>query len=398
LIYLEVELLIEVRDSAVNSVAMPKTVLVDFEGALDSYTGVPICTKNDVVALNNAGFKTILWFSSANPDTVIRIKKWLSDEVRFIERSNVILLDSRPRNLYLWILQLLRFPLRVPKVDFFYCVLFPGVRLRSKAQRIIRVHDPYSQSKNRLGSSIESPARVRLRIAKILRMDAFLSVFSKSILVANSKWTVRRLLSAHGIPEEKFSVIYNLLQFDEKQGQLVTPPKPYFIFVGGQRQRKDPISIIEVWASSQVSQQADLIIVGDVPIERLSMKARKMLQLSNLRIVKNLSSSELKTLIVNSVGTIFMSHGEGWGLPVAESLACGRRVICNDLEVFREVAENWAYYFPTRSPMQAVPLMERLLLERINDVETRSEILNFSRRYSVSNISGSWREVLLNQK
>ena len=395
MIYLEVEPLIEVRDSAVNSVAMPKTVLVDFEGALDSYTGVPICTKNDVVALNNAGFKTILWFSSSNPDSVGRINKWLSDEVRLIDKSNVILLDSRPRNLYLWILQLLRFPLRVPKVDFFYCVLFPGVRLRSKAQRIIRVHDPYSQSKNRLGSFIESPARIRLRIAKILRMDAFLSVFSKSILVANSKWTVRRLLSAHGIPEEKFSVIYNLLQFDEKQGQLVTPPKPYFIFVGGQRQRKDPISIIEVWASSQVSQQADLIIVGDVPIERLSIKVREMLQLSNLRIVKNLSSGELKTLIVNSVGTIFMSYGEGWGLPIAESLVCGRRVICNDLEVFREVAENWAYYFPTHSPIQAVTLMKLLISETKVDQTTRASVLEFSKRYRVDQLSHKWREVLL---
>ena len=371
-------------------------VFVDFHGALDSYTGIPLCTKNDVIALAKAGCTLTLWIRGT--DEKNKVQEWVKREERITNPHQIHILTGRPKNSLLWLIQLIRFPLNLGNFDFYYFSLFPGVRFRGLGKRILRVHDPYSKVPNRLVTFFEEKTKLKLRFAKLLRLDAFLSVLDTANLVFNSQFTATRVLQIYQ-PRQFSSVIYNLVQFHSSILEPKTKDNsfyPYFIFVGGQRQRKDPVTIINIWASGVLCQKVNFIVVGSVPEHLLSREAIHARNEGKLRFLENIDGDDLRILIENSVASIFYSFGEGWGQPIAESLACGKRVVCNDLEVFREVANGWANYFPTYRPREIEPILLDLL-SRAGEVNSEtSKIRAFSKRYQVDSLSKAWLDMFDN--
>lgn len=369
------------------------TILVDFEGVIDNFTGIPLCTKNDVIALNNAGFNLVLWVSKNT--RVDRIQSWIDNERRISDKSRMELLSTRPKNFLLWILQLFRVKLAVHSFQFFYCNLFPGIRFRNSFVRIIRMHDPFSLHGNRRSILTEKTIRTKLKLAKLLRTDAFLSVSKTSLIVCNSNFTAKRCKEIYGSNIDRLGVIYSLVQFEILESHHKdTLGLPYLVFIGGQRQRKDPIRIIELWSHSSLSESLQLVVVGYIPLENLSETARKRLAAGDLRLETGLSAEELRDLISASIGTIFFSYGEGWGQPLAESLACGKTVICNDLEVFHEVVDVWGLFFSTESPEQSLTLMKKLLMEQDIFKDKELQIKHFAQRYELNSISSTWANLL----
>lgn len=59
----------------------------------------------------------------------------------------------------------------------------------------------------------------------------------------------------------------------------------------------------------------------------------------------NCSDTELGILYENCSFVLVASQGEGFGLPLLEALGHGKRVLCRDLPVFREVGGTQVYYF-----------------------------------------------------
>jgi glycosyltransferase involved in cell wall biosynthesis len=54
---------------------------------------------------------------------------------------------------------------------------------------------------------------------------------------------------------------------------------------------------------------------------------------------------DLATLYRHATAVVQPSLYEGFGLPLAEALAAGGRVLCSDIPAFREVCGPWATYF-----------------------------------------------------
>lgn len=63
-----------------------------------------------------------------------------------------------------------------------------------------------------------------------------------------------------------------------------------------------------------------------------------------IKIVSGLKDSELNWLYANCSFTVYPALYEGWGLPVAESLAYGKPVICSDVSSVPEVGGEYAIY------------------------------------------------------
>ena len=154
--------------------------------------------------------------------------------------------------------------------------------------------------------------------------------------------------------------------------------------------------MIEVWAHSDLPETLGLKIIGTIDVSTFSNAAKEMISSGILTIHTNISANELRDLVEGSIGTIFYSYGEGWGQPLAESLCCGKKVVCNDLEVFHEVLGEWGLFFPTNSPEMVIPQLQKLFEDKEKNRNQADQIKNFAKRYMAEGVGKSWQEVLDN--
>lgn len=88
-----------------------------------------------------------------------------------------------------------------------------------------------------------------------------------------------------------------------------------------------------------------------------------------IRVVGNLSDEGLSALYRDSLFTVFPSHCEGWGLPVAESLVHGRLCVASNATSIPEVGGPFALYHDPLDVDAACRLVEAALF----DGRTRGE-------------------------
>ncbi|EMQ2846248.1 glycosyltransferase [Proteus mirabilis] len=78
---------------------------------------------------------------------------------------------------------------------------------------------------------------------------------------------------------------------------------------------------------------------------------------------------------------ISTSHVESFGLTLIEALSHGCDIICPEQPVFKEVAENWAYYYTPNDINALTDSLNKLLLSRQNKKDN-IKLKNFLKRYS----------------
>jgi glycosyltransferase involved in cell wall biosynthesis len=125
--------------------------------------------------------------------------------------------------------------------------------------------------------------------------------------------------------------------------------KKTFLMVGTIEPRKGHSIVLdafdELWLEAK---DINLVIVGrpgwcnDVLIERLNK--HKNLN-KNLFWLRDLSDQSLDVLYRECTCLIVASEGEGFGLPLIEAAQYGLPIIARDIPIFKEVAQEHAYYF-----------------------------------------------------
>jgi glycosyltransferase involved in cell wall biosynthesis len=69
-----------------------------------------------------------------------------------------------------------------------------------------------------------------------------------------------------------------------------------------------------------------------------------------LHLHENPSDGEITDLYDGAAGLLFVSLGEGFGLPLVEAANHGIPILCSDLPVFREICGDYATYISGREP------------------------------------------------
>ena len=346
------------------------SILVDFEDAFTTPTGIPTALVNDVICLILSGFNLILWYSDQSKTP--QIYSWMSKYLNEEQQSRVHLLNSRPRNLKMWIAQFAPWIFKQNVYcDFSYASLFPRLPIKGYQRPILRIYDPFGSNSSPLKTlfnTLFSGATIKNALARAIRTYGYFKLNKQHLVKIYISDSTRKLCySIYHDSNPSDLVIYPTVQFavQDLVSKSIKPiitnnPKPYFIFIGGQRQRKNPLSIVNLWAESLHLYEFNLVIVGSIDVNKLSSAVVKAINTGRLKTLKNISVEELRAHIENSEGIVYNTLPDGFGYPIAEGIYLQKPVICNDLEVFREIGGSYPHFFGIENYTQALQILTDL--------------------------------------
>jgi glycosyltransferase involved in cell wall biosynthesis len=143
---------------------------------------------------------------------------------------------------------------------------------------------------------------------------------------------------------------------------------PWLLHVGSTIQRKRIDVLLEVFASVRRKfPRARLIRVGG-PFTAEQMELAQRLRVAKAITVLPFLTREVVAAVYRRAALVLLpSEREGFGLPVAEALACGVPVVASDLAVLREVGGEAATYCPVADTNAWDETIAALLDERQDD-------------------------------
>jgi glycosyltransferase involved in cell wall biosynthesis len=154
----------------------------------------------------------------------------------------------------------------------------------------------------------------------------------------------------------KAVVIYNCVEPQPNVSASSPLPRwngePFLLCVAQHRRNKNILFLLRVFEhllrSRRVSDRTRLVIVG-IPGPETNAILRfiaKTKMAENVVLLNGLYEEQLQWCYCNAELLLAPSLVEGFGLPVAEALLAGCRVICSDIPAFRELGGDHCLYIP----------------------------------------------------
>jgi len=161
--------------------------------------------------------------------------------------------------------------------------------------------------------------------------------------------------------------------------------EPYILSVGTFEVRKNYLLLYMVYklAEQRNINLPKLIIVGKFGwlVDNLNYLITHDYKLENKIIFKhNVSDEELNQLYENCLFTVYPSIYEGWGLPIAESLAYGKMCLTSNTSSMPEIAGSLIEYF---NPYDASRLLE-LIVQYNNKSLLKKKELEIKNKYTIT--------------
>jgi glycosyltransferase involved in cell wall biosynthesis len=176
-----------------------------------------------------------------------------------------------------------------------------------------------------------------------------------------SQCTLSRLKSLSPKLSQKATVINNCVEPHSEPDTETSPLEwgshPFLLCVAQHRRNKNILLVLQVFErllrSRLVPSAAQLLIVGIEGPETPAIKnlIAKSELAQRVVLLSGISDSRLQWCYRNCSLVLAPSIVEGFGLPVAEALLAGCRVVCTDIAAFRELGGTSCHYVPI-GPMQ----------------------------------------------
>jgi glycosyltransferase involved in cell wall biosynthesis len=226
-----------------------------------------------------------------------------------------------------------------------------------------------------------------------------------------SKATLSRLeVRFPRFAHRKSVVVHNCVTILSNQPVLPAGKRCKFALMVAQHRANKNIPLAlkafeELLQQKKIDRHASLLLVGNHGPETaavVSLIKRRSLEAS-VELIDGVSDGELRWLYANCEFLMAPSSTEGFGLPVAEGLFCGSRIVCSDIPAFREIGGDACHYFDLHArsessamvgaicnaladPTRQAKRLERFLLENVAKeyaalyVQLREDALGISRK------------------
>lgn len=219
------------------------------------------------------------------------------------------------------------------------------------------------------------------------KLDFRRAVTKSLAIIVPSKTVKSEIIDYYKINPAKITVTYEGV--DEKiDGQgFISVDQPYFVYSGNAYPHKNLNRLIQaiVLLNKRTPKKITLAIVSSrgVFTERLEKDTRKAHAENYVKLLGFVSDDKLGSLYKNSVGFVFPSLSEGFGLPGLEAMASGTILLASNIPVFREIYGDQALYFNELEISSIEKVMRKVLemdsKQRDKTVKSNKE---FVKRYS----------------
>lgn len=211
--------------------------------------------------------------------------------------------------------------------------------LASSSKSVLTIHDLYAYT---------DPAALKPFNRILNRVVTAVSIGISSHLIAISNQTAFALNEYFPKARRKLSVIYQPVEILPLDGP---PPSlgPYFLTVAGHRAHKNINLIIEalkrIKSEKKTKSEFSYIIVGADGTETEALKELAGVMPFPIHFISGISADKLGALYANCESVIIASANEGFCIPVVEAIHAGCRLVCSDISILREVADDYPTYF-----------------------------------------------------
>lgn len=254
------------------------------------------------------------------------------------------------------------------------------------------IHHIYPNWKNRSGGKVAN------FLGYYLQRFSFRLIRKKAdkIIILNN--IVKKELVRMGFYGNKIFTSSNGIDIDYFDYIKKADPVYDGLFLGRLSPSKGIVDLVEIWKNiCQEIPEAKLAIIGGVSEKTKDFLQKKIDGLNlknNIDLLGYLEDSKAYSILKSGKLFIFPSHEEGWGIAIAEAMACALPVVSWDLPVYKEIFEKYTVQVKEND----ANLFSERVLELLKNDEMRKKIgesgKEFIRKYSWDSVAEKELEII----
>lgn len=187
-----------------------------------------------------------------------------------------------------------------------------------------------------------------------------------------SEYSRQDISRTYGIDDQKIDLVYNgcgdffhpiPLDEQEKVRQEISQGEEYFIFIGALNPRKNITGMLRAFSNYRnTGGKSKLVIVGEKMFWSSDIEEayQNHPHKSEVIFTGRLEGDALNRVLASASALLFVSHFEGFGIPVVEAFQCEVPVITSTATSLPEVAGNAALLCDPENYQQIAEAMHRI--------------------------------------
>ena len=216
-------------------------------------------------------------------------------------------------------------------------------------------------------------------------------------IVTTTNYSKKNLMRVLG-KNKKINVVYQSFNFHKISSSNYKTPENYLLHIGSFEKRKDLITLVKAFKLVD-DPNLKLVLAGAKIINGNS----EVLNEIKTFIIQNkledkvvlagyVSKEKASILYKNARIYIFPSLDEGFGIPILEALSFSIPVICSDIDVFREIGDDYVEYFKVGDSISLSNKITSILKSKILKQKNNKKHL---KKFSRKNFIKGFEEIIL---
>ncbi|MBX4205827.1 glycosyltransferase family 4 protein [Candidatus Microgenomates bacterium] len=322
-------------------------------------------------------------------DYVVLLRKKYFDKLILPKNFKKILVDFRHYSF--------REQVILPKIilsekpDLTHFVHF-NVPVWFKGKFVVTIHDLLMHRQKGLSATTLNPAFYYLK-----RMG-YKKVFEKAVkdskrIIVPSNFVKDDIVNTYHINPQKIAMTYlgvdvplvKEKDVNEVLEKFKLKEKDYFLYVGSAYPHKNLKRAMEASDASKTT--LAISCARNVFLDRLEKDIQKTHTQNYVKILGFVPDEDLAILYKKSLGFVYPSIMEGFGLQGLEAMANETLLLASEIPVFKEIYKDNAIYF---NPFDFSDISRKMDLVKQMSKEKRKEIINHAKEYSTK---FSWKKM-----